>query len=357
MKVLTVVGARPQFIKCAPLSRALRGLAREVLVHTGQHYDDAMSGVFFRELDIPEPDYSLGVGSGPHGRQTGEMLAKIEDVIVKERPDLVLVYGDTNTTLAGALAAAKLHIPVAHVEAGLRSYKRSMPEEINRLVTDRLSTLLLCPTDTAVANLKQEGLTKGVHLVGDVMYDALMDAAENAQKLSNISERYHLRPKQYVLATVHRAENTDDSKRLQGIVHALVEIARAGHTVVFPVHPRTLHQLRKLSIPPTDRFLQIEPVSFLDMIALESIASHILTDSGGMQKEAYWLQVPCLTLRDETEWIETVESGWNHLVGADTSRVLQAFDEAKPSVGLRWPWNPGEASHNVAQIIRSGAWA
>ena len=352
MKVVSVVGARPQFIKCAPVSCELRQVAQEVLVHTGQHYDDSMSGVFFRDLGLPEPDYHLAVGSGSHGHQTGEMLKKIEEVLLKEEPDVVLVYGDTNSTLAGALAAAKLHIPVAHVEAGLRSYNRKMPEEINRVLTDHLSALLLCPTETAVENLRREGVTKGVHLVGDVMYDALLDGVEIARRTSTILDRLVVEPQRYILATVHRAENTDQPQRLEGIVTALVGLAKAGHRVVFPVHPRTQKQLSLHSIELCEGVVQIDPVSYLDMVLLESMARLILTDSGGIQKEAYWLQVPCLTLRDETEWKETVQSGWNRLVGTDPHRILRAVDETGPGSGTGWSWKKREASRNVARLIR-----
>ena len=309
MKVVSIIGARPQFIKCAPVSRALRHVAQEVLVHTGQHYDDSMSGVFFRELDIPEPDYHLGVGSGSHGQQTGAMLTKIEEVLLKEKPDRVLVYGDTNSTLAGALAAAKLHISVAHVEAGLRSFNRRMPEEINRVMTDHLADVLLCPTETAVENLQLEGVTKGVHLVGDVMYDALLDSVERARRTSTVFDRLELEAQSYLLVTVHRAENTDQAQRMHGIMAALIALAESGQMIVFPVHPRTRKALDNLSFKPPERLLLTEPLSYLDMVLLESTARIILTDSGGVQKESYWLQVPCITLRDETEWVETVESG------------------------------------------------
>ncbi len=351
MKVVSVVGARPQFIKCAPVSCELRKVAQEVLVHTGQHYDDSMSGVFFRELGLPEPDYHLAVGSGSHGHQTGEMLKKIEEVLLKERPDVVLVYGDTNSTLAGALAAAKLHLPVAHVEAGLRSHNRKMPEEINRVMTDHLSTLLLCPTETAIENLTREGVTKGVHLVGDVMYDALLDGVEIARRTSRILDRLAVEPQRFILATVHRAENTDQPERLKGIITALVGLARTGHKVVFPVHPRTQRFLNAHSFELCEGIIQIDPVSYLDMVLLESAARLILTDSGGIQKEAYWLQVPCLTLRDETEWSETVESGWNRLVGADPHRISRAVEEVGPGSGTGWSWKKGEASRNVARLI------
>ncbi|MBI2883676.1 MAG: UDP-N-acetylglucosamine 2-epimerase (non-hydrolyzing) [Candidatus Methylomirabilis oxyfera] len=324
MKVVTVIGARPQFIKCAPVSRELRKMATEVLVHTGQHYDDTMSEVFFRELEIPRPDYNLGVGSGPHGVQTGETLKRIEEVLLEERPDHVVVYGDTNSTLAGALAAAKLHIPVAHVEAGLRSFNKRMPEEINRVMTDHISTLLFCPTETAVTNLTQEGMTQGVHLVGDVMYDALHSNLLLAERMSTILEKLGLRSKGYLLTTVHRAENTDQPENLSNIVNALIEIAESGQTVVFPVHPRTRKQLDALAGNGCAGLLMIDPVSYLDMVVLEKNAKAVLTDSGGVQKEVCWLGVPCVTLRDETEWVETLADGRNRLAGADTKRIYAA---------------------------------
>jgi UDP-N-acetylglucosamine 2-epimerase len=310
-----------------------------------------MSGVFFRELGLPEPDYHLAVGSGLHGHQTGEMLKKLEEVFLKEEPNVALVYGDTNSTLAGSLAAAKLHIPVAHVEAGLRSYNRKMPEEINRVMTDHLSALLLCPTETAVENLRQEGVNDGVHLVGDVMYDALLDGVEIAKRASTILKRLDLKPHGFILATVHRAENTDQPERLEGLVTALIGLARAGHTVVFPVHPRTQKQLGMHSYQFPEGVMQIDPVPYLDMVLLESMARLILTDSGGIQKEAYWLQTPCLTLRDETEWKETVQSGWNQLVGTDPQRILRAVQEVGPGSESGWSWKKGEASRNVARLV------
>ena len=351
MKVVTIIGARPQFIKCAPVSRELRHVAQEILVHTGQHYDDSMSGVFFRELNIPEPDYHLGVGSGSHGVQTGEMLKQIEKILLTEGPDRVLVYGDTNSTLAGALAAAKLHLPVAHVEAGLRSFNRRMPEEINRVMTDHLSDLLLCPTENAVDNLRLEGVTKGVHLVGDVMYDALLDRVERARETSTILERLRLEAHGYLLLTVHRAENTDQLSKLEGIMAAFRSLAESGQKIIFPVHPRTRKQLSKLSLGSPVQLLMIDPVPYLDMVLLEAMARLIATDSGGIQKEAYWLRVPCMTLREETEWIETVDSGWNRLVGTLPNHIVTAAQEARPGCSDTWPWKRGEASRTIARMI------
>lgn len=355
MKVVSIIGARPQFIKCAPVSRELRALSEEVLVHTGQHYDDAMSGVFFRDLGIPTPHYQLNVGSGSHGKQTGAMLTGIEEILQSEGPDAVLVYGDTNSTLAGALAAVKLHIPVIHVEAGLRSFNRKMPEEINRVVTDQLSDLLLCPTVTAIENLRREGVTVGVHLVGDVMYDALLDSAERAEHTSTVLERLGVKPQAYLLATVHRAENTDRSPRLQGIMSAFSRLADSGRVVVFPVHPRTRKQLEKLSFPSSQRLLLVDPVPYLDMVCLERNAQAIVTDSGGIQKEACWLSVPCITLREDTEWVETVASGWNCLVGAETERIVSAVCAARPGRADTWPYARGEASKSIARRIASFA--
>lgn len=322
MKIVTIVGARPQFIKAAAVSRKLRQKHTEILVHTGQHYDGNMSDIFFDELGIPAPDYNLGIGSGLHGAQTGAMLAEIEKVLLAEKPDRLLVYGDTNSTIAGALAAAKLHIPVAHVEAGLRSFNRRMPEEINRVLTDHISDLLLCPSQTAVDNLAAEGITGGVHLVGDVMFDALMYAVERAKTESHIVESLGLQPKQYLLATVHRADNTDTEKNLRAIFGAFAEI---DEPIVLPLHPRTAKMLDKFNLKPEVENLKlIEPVGYLDMAALAQSARMVITDSGGLQKEAYWLGVPCITLRRDTEWPETVDAGWNVLVGADGDAIVEA---------------------------------
>ncbi len=331
LKIVTVVGARPQFIKAAAVSRVLRRTCTEVLVHTGQHYDDNMSKVFFDELDVPPPDCHLGIGSGGHGAQTGAMLAALEEVLVREKPDRVLVYGDTNSTLAGALAAAKLHLPVAHVEAGLRSFNRRMPEEINRVLTDHLSDLLFCPGETAVAHLAAEGIVAGVHAVGDVMHEALRHAVALAERKTTVLERLGLAPNGYALATLHRAENVDDPARLAQLLAALREVARR-QPVVFPVHPRTRRRLAAGGAAATAGLRLLEPQGYLDMVRLEAGAAVVLTDSGGMQKEAYWLRVPCVTLRDETEWVETVREGWNVLAGADGERIARAArNPARPA--------------------------
>lgn len=346
MKFVTIVGARPQFIKHAALARRLRREHTEVLVHTGQHYDHGMSKIFFEELDLPEPEVNLGVGSGPHGRQTGRMLAGLEEVLFEERPDRVVVYGDTNSTLAGALAAAKLGLPLAHVEAGLRSFQMGMPEEINRVVADRLADSLLCPSDTAVSNLRREGITRGVTVVGDVMADVLAGAVRRARDQSRILERLGFQEKKYLLATVHRAENTDHPGRLAGILEALNGL---GEAVVFPVHPRTRAALAALEWSPGPRVSLIDPVGYLDMVRLEQAARMVLTDSGGVQKEAYWLGVPCVTLRLETEWVETVESGWNRLAGAETARILEAAAGFVPPAARPALYGDGAAAARCLQ--------
>ncbi len=333
MKIISVVGARPQFIKLSSLSKELRKKHKEIILHTGQHYDDELSRVFFSELSIPKPDYNLGIGSFEHGQQTGRMLEAIEEVLLFEKPDMVMVYGDTNSTLAGALAAAKQNIPVAHVEAGLRSFKKSMPEEINRVLTDHLSSLLFCPTPTSVKNLKKEGITKGVYLVGDVMYDSLRENLDVALKKSKITSRLNLQKKEFYLITVHRAENTDTKKNLEKITRIVNSLDRK---IVFPIHPRTRKRLSEFRL--LERLLSkkdiilIDPVSYLDMLILEKNARCVLTDSGGVQKEAYFLKTPCLTLRDETEWVETLEDGYNKLVGKEKEKVIEAIsslDETK----------------------------
>ncbi len=337
MKVLTIVGARPQFVKAAVVSRALarREDVRETILHTGQHFDEALSDVFFRELGIPEPAYHLGIGGGTHGQNTGRMLEGIERVLLDERPDWVLVYGDTDSTLAGALAAVKLHLPVAHVEAGLRSFNRRMPEEINRVLTDHAADLLLAPTPTAVENLRREGLSEArVRWVGDVMYDAALHFGRLADRASTVLARLGLDPRGYVLATVHRAENTDDPARLEAVFEGLAQVA-AEIPVVLPLHPRTRKALERLGWleRASERLRLIEPVGYLDMVALEKNARLIATDSGGVQKEAYFFSVPCVTLRDETEWVELVEAGWNLLApprdAQTVARSIRAHQDAR----------------------------
>lgn len=349
-KIASVVGARPNFVKLAPVSRALREECREIIVHTGQHYDYEMDRIFFEEMGIAEPQYHLGVGSGSHGRQTGDMLARIEEVLLGEKPDAVVVFGDTNTTLAGALAAAKLHIPVMHVEAGLRSFDRRMPEEINRVLVDHCSDMLSCPTATAVRNLRDEGIVQGVSLTGDVMVDAMADCRSIAFRRSRVLEELGLRSQGYILTTVHRAENTDDPMRLASIVEALIEIEEV---VIFPCHPRTEKLLRDAGL--WERLCEavrvIKPVGYLDMIVLEANASKILTDSGGVQKEAYILKVPCITMRDTTEWVETVEDGWNILVGSDRGRIVQAAQSFRPYGEQNHAYGDGRASIRIRDMI------
>ena len=329
MKVLSIVGARPQFIKLAPLSRELRKYHEEVIVHTGQHYDENLSETFFRELGIPEPDYNLGVGSGSHGWQTGQMLVKLEEVMMEEEPDLVIVFGDTNSTLAGALAASKLHVPLAHVEAGMRNFDKHKPEEINRVMTDHVSDYLFAVTKTAVKNLEDEGITENVYLVGDVTLDDFLRLAKEAEKKSSILEEQGLEEKKYLLLTIHKQKNTDVRERLEEIIKALVQ---AKETIVFPIHPRTRKPLKEyglMRLVEDSSILLIEPVGYIDFIRLMSGSNKIITDSGGIQREAYLLEVPCITLR-ETEWRETVEDGWNLLADVEEEKILDAVNNFKP---------------------------
>jgi UDP-N-acetylglucosamine 2-epimerase (non-hydrolysing) len=351
MKIVSIVGARPQFIKCAPVSRELRKEHTEILVHTGQHYDPEMSDVFFEELQIPRPDYNLDVGSGSHGKQTGEILEKVEDVLIGEKPDLVLVYGDTNSTFAGSLAAAKLHIPVVHVEAGLRSFDRTMPEEINRILTDHLSDLLFCPTKTAVDNLRNEGIIKGVHCVGDVMADALEFNMKIAEERSHVLDRLGVTPKQYLVLTVHRPSNTDSHVHMEHIIGGLGD---GGIPVVFPVHPRTRKYLEEYGMWDRlpENFMVTEPLGYLDMIRSMGSAHKIVTDSGGIQKEAYMLGVPCVTLRENTEWVETLHGGWNILVGADREKILTALNKPLPNTSHAVLFSAG-ASRKIRDILHS----
>ena len=355
-----MLGARPQFVKASVVSRALqKDGVREIIVHTGQHYDEGLSKVFFEELEIPEPQVNLGIGSMPHGAQTGRMLEGIERVLGKEKPDCVLVYGDTNSTVAGALAAAKMHIPVAHVEAGLRSHNRRMPEEINRILTDHVSEQLFAPTEAAVANLLREGIdVSRIHAVGDTMYDASLHFAGKAQETSRILERWSLAAQQYLLVTVHRAENTDDAEKMRNICCALAELS-AGLPVIWPVHPRSRQILEKLdligNLPHEVRV--IKPVGYLDMVMLEMNARVIATDSGGVQKEAYFYRVPCVTLREETEWIELVDLGWNRLAPPTTiSGVRSAVTEAigHPQGAVAQPYGTGDSARRIVETLMAG---
>ncbi len=352
MRIVTVVGARPQFIKAAPLSRALAGAHHEILVHTGQHYDDNMSAVFFRELGVRPPDHFLGIGSGSHGAQTGAMLAAIEKVLLDTTPDRVVVFGDTNSTLAGALAAVKLGIPVAHIEAGLRSFRRTMPEEINRVMTDHVSTTLFAPSQSAADQLAREGITRGVHVVGDIMLDALELFRSKASDA--ILARLQVEPRRYIAATVHRAENTDDEARLRAILSGL---ARLDLPVVLPLHPRTKARFERMAkadatfaLPSVIRV--VEPLGYLDNLALLGGAACVATDSGGVQKEAYFLGVPCVTLRDETEWIETLATGWNALAGADADQIAASVRQQLEPRGARPAlYGDGAAASRIAAAL------
>jgi UDP-GlcNAc3NAcA epimerase len=368
MKIMTVIGARPQFIKATAVRRALvrhnkgesaggRRLT-EILVHTGQHYDDNMSQVFFDELDMAAPDYNLGLGQGRHGAMTGRMLEKVEATILREKADLVMVYGDTNSTLAGALAPVKLHIPVAHVEAGMRSFNRRMPEEINRVLTDHCADLLLAPTQTAVENLRREGLApEKIHLVGDVMYDVALYFGAKAEKTSLILGKMNLVPRGYVLATIHRAENTDEPTRLKAIFDGLCQVS-SKIPVIVPLHPRTRLALDRegmLSKVSRKIFL-MDPVGYLDMVKLQKNAQLIATDSGGVQKEAFFYRVPCVTLREETEWVELVELGWNRVVppvsGEAVAREVGAGLEFRPGKEAN-PYGDGHAAEKIISILLS----
>jgi len=349
-EIATIVGARPQFIKCAPVSREIRKYFKEILIHTGQHYDQNMSQAFFEELDIPEPDYNLEIGSGNHGEQTGKMLMAIESVLLELKPDLVMIYGDTNSTLAGALAASKLHIPVAHIEAGLRSFNRKMPEEINRIVSDKLSKYLFVPTKTAVTNLSKEGQTDGVYNVGDVMFDSFLYNL-NRIDTAAIMQKYKLTSKNYILTTVHRPQNTDNPAILKGLINTLENL---NELILFPIHPRTRNLMRKFNIAVDSNNLKlIEPVSYQEMIVLEKHARVIITDSGGVQKEAYFAGIPCIVLRGETEWVELVENGWAVLVGdqfeklPDTITGLSTF---KPMADKLF--GDGYASRKIVEILK-----
>jgi len=340
MKIITVIGARPQFIKAAAVSNKLREKHEEILVHTGQHYDENMSKIFFDELNIPYPNYNLSVGSGGHGKQTGEMMTKLEEIYEKEKPDMILVYGDTTSTLAGALVASKMLIPVVHVEAGLRSFNKAMPEEQNRILTDHLSSKLFAPTETAIRNLKNEGIVENVYNVGDVMFDAVLHFGEIAKKNSTIIERLNLENKEFILTTIHRAENTNDISRLKNIIEAL---NASDKTIVLPLHPRTKKYMSDYNLEFGDNIIVIDPIGYLDMLALESNCIKVVTDSGGVQKEAFFMKKPCITMRDETEWVETV--------GTDRDKILDAivnFIPSKPQMDI---FGDGKSSEKICIII------
>ncbi|WP_294186204.1 UDP-N-acetylglucosamine 2-epimerase (non-hydrolyzing) [uncultured Clostridium sp.] len=349
MKILTVIGARPQFIKAAAVSNKLRKNHEEVLVHTGQHYDNNMSDIFFDELGIPKPNYNLNIGSGNHGYQTGKMLMELESLYLNEKPDLVLVYGDTNSTLAGALAASKLLIPVAHIEAGLRSFNMKMPEEQNRVLTDHISKYLFAPTDTAIKNLKNENITENVFNTGDVMFDAIKLFKEKALETSTVLIDNNISPNEYILSTIHRAENTNDINRLKNIINALNECEK---NIVLPLHPRTHKFIKDYGLTINDNIKIIAPVGYLDMINLENNSQKIVTDSGGVQKEAYFLQKPCITMRDETEWIETVENGWNTIVGSNKEKILDAIINFNPKGEQKMVFGYGNAADIISEKLK-----
>lgn len=361
MKIITIIGARPQFIKAAMVSRAIlkynsgnQTPIEELILHTGQHYDENMSQIFFSGMGIPRPTWQLQCGQYSHGAMTGQMWIEIEQILSAEKPDYVLVYGDTNSTLAGALAASKLHIPIVHVEAGLRSFNKEMPEEINRILTDHISTLLCCPTQAAIRHLETEGIREGVHHVGDVMYDAALVFGELADQSSSLLEQLRLPSKGFRLCTIHRAENTDHEEHMKEIVNALTEIATPSFPIIFPLHPRTRNYLEKYNLSeklethPGIRL--IAPLGFLDMVVLEKHAATILTDSGGVQKEAYFHRTPCITLRKETEWTETVEAGWNQIAGYKTEHILACLNHHPVQTEI-YEYGTGNASEKIISLL------
>jgi UDP-N-acetylglucosamine 2-epimerase len=350
MKILHIIGARPQFIKAAMVSKAWNQSGEEAILHTGQHYDEKMSRLFFDELGLPEPDINLGVGSGSHAEQTSRMLTGIDNYLETETPDWVIIYGDTNSTLAGALCAAKRLIKTAHVEAGLRSFNRKMPEETNRVVSDTLANLLFCPTSQAVENLKNEGITKGVYNTGDVMADGLFYFLKAAEEKSTILEEMGLSPKNYGLVTMHRGGNVDDRENLAAVLKGLEQI---DIPLIFPLHPRTRKMLEQFSLSVPMNVRMIEPMGYLDMLMMEKNAECVLTDSGGIQKEAYLLGTRCITLRDETEWVETVSAGWNCLTGADSSKIAARFYNFKPEGSRPDIYGDGHAADKIIEILKS----
>lgn len=351
MKIASIIGARPQFVKEMPIVREIRKKHKEIIIHSGQHYDYEMSRIFFQDLDIPKPDYNLGVGSGPHGKQTGEMLIRLESVLSNEKPDLVIVSGDTNTTLAGAIAASKLNIRLAHVEAGMRNFDKTVPEEINRVVTDHVSDIFFCSSNASASNLKKEGITKNVHIVGDVMIDAIKSNIKVAEKKSSILKKLKLKSKNYLVATVHRAGNTDKKENLREIISAF---AQSGEKIVFPLHPRTEKLLKLHGIDKQLKNTNIiitKPLGYMDMLVLEKNAKKILTDSGGVQKEACFFNVPCITLLDATEWVETVEKGFNVLTGANRKKILHSIENFKIRQKQDEIYGNGDAAKKIAMIL------
>jgi len=357
MKILTIIGARPQFIKAASLSRYLKKTpdidVKEIILHTGQHYDKNMSDNFFSELDIPLPDYNLGVGSDTPARQTAKMMMGIEDIVLKECPDFILIYGDTNSTVA--LVGAKLHIPIAHIEAGLRSYDREMPEEINRVVSDVISTILFCPTQTAVNNLKREDITKGVYNVGDIMLETYLYYKDQAQKNSKILNKLNLKPKEFILCTIHRASNTDNTENLKNI---FIGLTSSREVIILPLHPRTkkkINQNKSFKKYIGQNIKIINPIGYFDMICLEANAKKIVTDSGGVQKEAYFNKVPCITLRENTEWVETIEQGVNQLVGVDPGKIKESINNFYPQEQnyFKQLYGDGKTSEKIVKILNN----
>ena len=350
MKIISVVGARPQFIKLAILSKELRENHNEIIIHTGQHYDDNMSRYFFEEMQIAKPDYNLNIGSGSHGKQTAEMLIGLEDIFLHQKPDVVITFGDTNTTLATGLAATKLNIPVAHVEAGLRSHNREMPEEINRILTDHISDYLFAPTLNAMENIKSENLYGKPFLVGDVMYDSLLYYGKIAEQKSRILKNLKLKQKEYILLTLHRPFNVDNIQKLQNIFSALKQTKRF---IVLPVHPRTCKMIESTNTIIPENISIIEPLGYLDFIFLQKHSEKIITDSGGIQKEAYLNGIPCITIRPETEWIETVKAGWNVLVGDKMDQLIENCLHFKPSHNRPRYFGDGDSSKKIISILES----
>jgi UDP-GlcNAc3NAcA epimerase len=359
-KILTVVGARPQFIKAGVVSRVIRDnfsdQLEEILIHTGQHYDKDMSDIFFKQLDLPQPKANLEIGSSSHGEQTGKMLSLLEKILLQEKPDMVVVYGDTNSTLAGALAAVKIHLPVAHVEAGLRSWNRRMPEEINRVMVDHISSLLFCPSDVSINNLKKEGILEGVVKTGDVMYDSALYCAKKAEQekesFNRTCKEFNISAGNYFLATVHRAENTDQIENLKQIISSFEKLPQK---VVWPVHPRTKKTIEENKIVCGNNVVLTSPFSYLDMILFLKNAAMVLTDSGGVQKEAMFFETPCVTLRSETEWTETLESGWNLLSGIDSSQILKTVEahSSTPKKNAEQIYGTGKSADKVITAILS----